>query len=557
MRKYLCPCCGESLLLHIRENKKIGFCPTCYQEMPLLSYYDSKEPIATKQWQNSSKELAEILSLNHHNINFIIQDSTYGAWVISKNQKTLFANKKLTQILGYTAEEFHFKPFWALIDQHHPIHQVFNSKSCLNQSEEYELKLLHKQGYWIWVKLSLTSLLNQENQCNAYLIQVLDLTGLKQIEYQLQQRTTREKSISYLLQVMRGSSSLQSIFTAAVAELGHLLPVTSVQVMQYISQDKTWISRAEHHNHPLDLEDKKYFNNSFNSTDDHRQVMTQKVTAIELEEIDLPLKILVNPSQSSELVIDEGMMDNFLQSCPGAWLPIPLYCESSIWGCLSLVMQEPKYGWQSSDQRFIQTIADQLSIAIYQAQLHQQLEQASLKLKTLSTLDLLTQLPNRYGFNQYLNQTWQKLSNHQQHLTTILCHIDNFLYYQNTYGSSVANECLKQIGFILRSNLTDPDQMVARYSGAEFVLLLPHAEADEAIKMIDTLQAEIEHLKINSSQTTVALTPNVSFGIASVVPQLGLSPQQLLTNAEQALDQGASALCKCLLAKQETEELCP
>ncbi|MGB3401091.1 MAG: diguanylate cyclase [Microcoleaceae cyanobacterium] len=557
MRKYLCPCCGESLLLHVRESKKIGFCSSCYQEMPLLSYYESQEQMATKPRDNLSEDLANLLSLNHHNINLIIKDSIYGSWVISKEQKTLFVNKKLTQILGYTVQEIQAKPFWAFIDEKHPIRQILNSNKCLNQSEEYEIKLLHKQGYWIWVKLSITPLLDEENQCKAYFIQVFDLTYLRQIEYQLQQRQTREQAISYLLQVMRSSSSLQSIVTAAVGELGRLLPVTSVQVMQYIPKDKTWMSWAEYHNNRIDLEEKKYFNNSFSSTHDNYRAITKNVTAIELEKIRLPLKISANPSQSSEFVIDKEKVEHFLQSCPGAWLPIPLYCESSIWGCLSLVMQEPKYDWQSSDQIFIQTIADQLSIAISQVQLHQQLEKAHLKIKTLSTLDPITQLPNRYGFNQYLNQTWQKLSDHQQHLTTILCHIDNFLYYQNTYGSSVANECLKQIGFILRSNLTDPDQMVARYSGAEFVLLLPNAESDEAIKMIDTLQAEIEHLKINSSQTSADLTPNVSFGIASVLPQLGLSPQQLLTNAEQALDQGASALCKCLLAKQEIEELCP
>ena len=111
----------------------------------------------------------------------------------------------------------------------------------------------------------------------------------------------------------------------------------------------------------------------------------------------------------------------------------------------------------------------------------------------------------------------------------------------------MANEYLKQIALMMRSNLTNSEQMVARYSRAEFVLLLPNAQPPEAIKMIDTLQAQIEKLKINSSPTAKGLTPNVSFGIASLVPQSGLSPQQLLTNAEQALDRGASPLCKCLL----------
>lgn len=547
MERYLCPCCGDSLLVHVRENNKTGFCLNCYQEMPLLSSYECQESGASQKSDNLSQDLGNILDLNHHNINSMIQDSIHGAWVISQEQTTLFVNKKITQILGYTAEELQTKPFWALVDEKHPICQVLNSNQCLKQSEEYELKLLHKRGYWVWVKLSLTPLLDEQSQCQGYLMQVFDLTYLKQIEHQLQRRKTQEQAISYLLQVMRSSSRLPDIFTAAVNEIGHLLAVASVQIVQYILKKKTWVILAEYQNNMIDLDPEKYFGKAISYTDYHHQTAANQITVFDLEKASLPLKISTTPSRSSELVIDDHQVDNFLQSCPGAWLPIPLSCQSSIWGCLSLVMQDPKYDWQSSDQTFIQTVADLLSIAIDRAQLHQELEEAQPKLQTLSTLDLLTQLPNRYSFNQYLNQTWQKLSDCQQHLTMILCHVDSFFYYQKNYSDSVANEYLKQIALMMRSNLTNSEQMVARYSRAEFVLLLPNAKPPEAIKMIDTLQAQIEKLKINSSPTAKGLTPNVSFGIASLVPQSGLSPQQLLTNAEQALDRGASPLCKCLL----------
>ncbi|MGB3535975.1 MAG: diguanylate cyclase [Microcoleaceae cyanobacterium] len=547
MERYLCPCCGESLLVHVRGNNKTGFCLNCYQDMPLLSSYHSKAALSVETCNPDLNLLNNILSQNSHNIEILIKDSIYGNWIISDEQITLFINPKLSQILGYSVEEIKTQPFWKFIDEPHQISQVLNSNKTLNQPEEYELKLLHKQGYEVWVKLSLTSLIDDRNQSVAYLIQVFDLTYLKQIEHQLQQRTTREQVLSHLLQAIRSSSNLQTIFTTAVNQLRHVLPVDNIQIVQYLPIDKTWINRAEYQNDRVDLAGKNHPLKQSNSANSPIQTIAENIATVDCESYSLPLKISTNPSQNPQLMIEHEQIEEFLQHCPGAWLPIPLYCQSSIWGCLSLVMPDHQYQWQTHDITFIQSIADQLSIAIYQAELHQELEQTHLKFSAISSLDLFTQLPNRYGFNQHLNQTWQQLCHQQHPLTTILCHVDQFSYYQKTYGDRVANECLKQIASIIGSNFTDPVQMIARYGQSELALLLPNTKPAQAVKLIETLQMQIEQLKINLSTLSKKLTPSVSFGMASLIPRVGLSPQQLLANAEQALDQGASPLCKCLL----------
>jgi PAS domain S-box-containing protein len=398
--RYICPCCGESLLVHVRGNHQVGFCLNCYQEMPLMSRYEKNDVSLIKDCDYYSSELIDFLLKNNHNAYEILQSSVEGVWIISPDQIIVFANQKLAELLGYTVTEMQTKPFWKFIHELHPICQILNTNQSLTQPEEYELKLLHREGYWIWVKLSIMSLTNESSECQGYLMQVLDLTYLKQIEHQLRQQKKREEALNHLLKVIRTSSQLQTIFTETVDQLGHLLPVTSVQIVQYFPAHKTWINRAEYQDQINLLTSRDRVKTALNPAEYPDPIPTQRITVIDSENISLPLKVSTAHSQNASLVVDDQQIEEFLQYCPGAWLPIPLYCESSIWGCLSLIMQDPKYHWQTDDQTFLQSVADQLSIAIYQAKLYQELEQARLKFQTLSTLDPLTQLHNCYRLHE-------------------------------------------------------------------------------------------------------------------------------------------------------------
>jgi PAS domain S-box-containing protein len=398
--RYICPCCGEPLLVHFRGNNQVGFCLNCYQEMPLMSCYEGSKNAGGKECNYYPSDLIDSLLKNSHNIHEIIHDSIDGVWIISPDQTTLFANQKLAEILGYTLKEIQTKPFWKFIHEPHPICQRLNANQFLPKPEEYELKLLHKEGYWVWVKLSIMSLIDNNSDCQGYLLRVSNQTDLKQMEYQLRQQNKREQALNHLLKVIRTSSHLQTIFATTVEKLGDVLPVASVQIMQYIPAHQTWINRAEYQDKINRLTGSRPVKKALNPAEDPDKIASQNITVIDSEKMSLPLKVSTSKRQNSVLVVDDQQVEEFLQYCPGAWLPIPLYCESSIWGCLSLVMQDPKYHWQTSDQTFIQSIADQLSIAIYQAKLYQTLEQVRLKFQALSTVGPLTQLPSHYCLNE-------------------------------------------------------------------------------------------------------------------------------------------------------------
>jgi hypothetical protein len=83
-------------------------------------------------------------------------------------------------------------------------------------------------------------------------------------------------------------------------------------------------------------------------------------------------------------------------------------------------------------------LATQAAIAIQQSELYQQLQQ-------LATVDSLTQIANRRRFDEYLNQEWQRMSREQAPLSLILCDIDFFKTYNDTYGHQAGDSCLQQV----------------------------------------------------------------------------------------------------------------
>ncbi|MFC1878208.1 PAS domain S-box protein, partial [Thermodesulfobacteriota bacterium] len=108
-------------------------------------------------------------------------------------------------------------------------------------------------------------------------------------------------------------------------------------------------------------------------------------------------------------------------------------------------------------------------------------EEANQKLERLATLDGLTQLANRRMFDEYLAREWYRQARHNSSLSVILCDIDYFKRYNDTYGHQAGDECLKKVADKLKDSIARPSDLVARYGGEEFVLVLPSTNGQGAI----------------------------------------------------------------------------
>lgn len=209
-----------------------------------------------------------------------------------------------------------------------------------------------------------------------------------------------------------------------------------------------------------------------------------------------------------------------------------------LWGLLIVHACREYRQWQTSEAQFLQQLADQLAIAIQQAVLYEQLWQANQQLQHLATHDALTQVANRRTFNEHLNQEWLRLAREQRPLALIFADIDYFKQYNDTYGHPAGDVCLTAVAQTLSQTLKRPADFIARYGGEEFVIVLPNTRAQGAVKLVQTIQAEIERLNFpHAGSALAAQRITLSFGITWTIPLPTEAAQSLLERADQALYQ--------------------
>ncbi len=209
----------------------------------------------------------------------------------------------------------------------------------------------------------------------------------------------------------------------------------------------------------------------------------------------------------------------------------------ALWGLLiAHHCSEPRQ-WQQLEIDLLQSLGTQVAIAIQQSCLFEQVEAANQELQRLASVDGLTQVANRRRFDEYLNTEWRRLAREQRPLSLILCDVDYFKRYNDTYGHLAGDHCLQQIAAILRQDLKRPADLVARYGGEEFALILPNTDAMGAVSVAESVRKAVQGLEIAHANSPVSQYVTLSLGVATLVPTPDTSPEQLITTADQALYQ--------------------
>lgn len=135
----------------------------------------------------------------------------------------------------------------------------------------------------------------------------------------------------------------------------------------------------------------------------------------------------------------------------------------------------------------------------------------SYKLQRLAYFDGLTQIANRRYFDVYLAQQVQKKGG----LVLILCDVDFFKLYNDTYGHQAGDSCLQQVAQAARRTVQNLG-FVARYGGEEFVIVLPNAYIDQAVLVAERLADQVKQLRIPHETSSVSDYVTLSCGVTTV-----------------------------------------
>lgn len=163
------------------------------------------------------------------------------------------------------------------------------------------------------------------------------------------------------------------------------------------------------------------------------------------------------------------------------------------------------------------------------------IQKANQELQRLAVTDGLTQVANRRQFDEYLNSQWQRLGRENAPLALIVCDIDYFKFYNDTYGHQAGDECLRIIAKAISRAVKRPADLVARYGGEEFAVILPQTDDLGATSVAQNIAEEIQQSKLVHGKSAVSEYVTLSIGIASTIPTPEYSPEVLFAVADKGL----------------------
>ena len=165
----------------------------------------------------------------------------------------------------------------------------------------------------------------------------------------------------------------------------------------------------------------------------------------------------------------------------------------------------------------------------------EELIRLKIELERLSLTDGLTGIGNRRMFDQRLEIEWNDSRRSRKPLSLIILDIDYFKQYNDFYGHVGGDECLRSLADALKTVARRPRDVVARFGGEEFTLLLPETDEVMARKLAEECAEGITRLQIPHKKSSVSQFVTASIGVKTTVPAGGTTPRDFVEEVDRML----------------------
>ena len=170
----------------------------------------------------------------------------------------------------------------------------------------------------------------------------------------------------------------------------------------------------------------------------------------------------------------------------------------------------------------------------------EEIAEINTQLASLCITDSLTGIPNRRCFEERMSNEYSRHIRLGKELTIIVVDIDHFKAYNDSYGYVKGDACICQVAKVLNDSIFRSDDFVARYSGEEFIFILPNTSAKGASLVTERIRQEIVNLAIPHETSPTAPVVTASFGIASIFCTTDNSISDIIAEAHKMLQQAKS-----------------
>ncbi|MRS12888.1 MAG: sensor domain-containing diguanylate cyclase [Actinobacteria bacterium] len=244
----------------------------------------------------------------------------------------------------------------------------------------------------------------------------------------------------------------------------------------------------------------------------------------------------------SETIVGAAFRDGFVQQSdvsPGSELAnwyerpeeirsqaaTPLRSGDSVVGVL-LVASATFRDLSHAERDRLQGIANQSSLALQNALLHEELER-------LSVTDRLTDLYNHGYLHQRLDEEMERCQRFEHEMSLIMLDIDDFKKFNDRYGHPKGDTVLKAVSIIIKQNLREID-VAARYGGEEFVIMLPETDVAGAAAVAERIRSSMAQYPHVVGDNVEKVVQTVSLGVANY-PGNANTAAALVEAADQAM----------------------
>jgi diguanylate cyclase (GGDEF)-like protein len=317
----------------------------------------------------------------------------------------------------------------------------------------------------------------------------------------------RERLVFSISSIVKSSVRIQEVLMTAVEQIGTTLASSRCHVLRSDKDDR--------------IEVYEYHAPNVSSVKEHLLATSGVIftRAALLQKTPQPL------DESSDGTAGGEGCDSDFRELLGmrSGLTVPIVIRERVLGVLFLQDCEQTREWSIDDISLLGSLADNLAVAIENAELHLEIERQAVT-------DGLTGVANRRSFNDSLSKEFDRAKRYDQPLSLVVIDLDFLKKINDTYGHMTGDEAIKAIGGVLMQSSRSTD-LTARYGGEEFCVLLPNTGIDMAEQLAERLRRLIRKTHVEGPGVLSA-----SLGVAAY-PLHADSPDSLFLRADEALYQ--------------------
>ncbi|HEY9871879.1 MAG TPA: PAS domain S-box protein, partial [Candidatus Obscuribacterales bacterium] len=285
----------------------------------------------------------------------LVQNSSDIITVLEADGTINYVSPSVERILGYKPEEVLGNNAFEYIHPQEALSVREKFTEILKQPGLVllsEIRLRHGADKWIYVEVAVNNLL-EEASTKGVVVNCRDITERKQAEALLRQQFLRDQALNVFTRKLRSYLDIETICAIATKEISQMLQVDCVEIQQYLLTQEVWLTVAEYPKHTgvsssigVEVPD----------VDNEISRKLKKLEVVKIEDRG------IGKEETNDVVV-----------CPPdfiRWLLVPLHFQQRLWGRLNLMMTRPPQDWQGWEVEWVCAIADQLAIAIQQAQVY-------------------------------------------------------------------------------------------------------------------------------------------------------------------------------------------